>query len=146
MATLLETLAAPAKRPAVVADCERLVDDEVASKGGLGGIAIKAAYRLVKGFKPGFVHNVVDGMLDDFCNNLQPLVDEARAQNRPIGAHFNQQRSRVADALLATTDARAQRSNLAAIKATYEKLRGSAKKQVEEGVPRLGALVERHAG
>jgi hypothetical protein len=145
MATLLETLTIPAKRPAVVADCERLVDDEVAAKGGLSGIAIKAAYKLVKGFKPGFVHSVVDGMLDDFCKNLQPLVDEARAQNRPIGAYFDQQRSRVADALLATTDARAQRSKLAAIKSAYEKLRGSAKKQVEEAVPRLGALLERHA-
>lgn len=145
MATLLESLASPAKRPAVIADSERLVDDEVAARGGLSGIAIKAAYKLVKGFKPGFVHSVIDGMLDDFCKNLQPLVDEARAQNRPIGAYFDQNRSRVADALLATTDARAQRSKLAAIKAAYEKLRGSAKKQVEEAVPRLGALLERHA-
>jgi hypothetical protein len=146
MATLLETLAAPAKRPAVVADCERLIDEEVASKGGLTGFAIKAAYKMVKGFKPGFVHNVADGMLDDFCRNLQPLIDEARAQNRPIKTFFDGQRGRVADALLAATDARAQRSRLAAIKAAYEKLRGTAKKQVEEAVPRLGALVERHTG
>jgi hypothetical protein len=32
------------------------------------------------------------------------------------------------------------------VKATYERLRGTAKKNVEAAVPRLGRLIEKHAG
>jgi hypothetical protein len=32
------------------------------------------------------------------------------------------------------------------VKGTYDKLRGTAKKNVEAAVPRLGKLIERHAG
>lgn len=143
MATLLETLAAPPHRRDVVADCVTLVDEEVASKGGLSGMAIKAGYKVVKGFKPGFVAEAVDGFLDDFCRALQPVVDDARAQNKPIGAFFTGNRDRVAEALLGITDARAQRSKLLAIKKAYDGLRGMAKKNVEEAVPRVGALIEK---
>ena len=46
--------------------------------------------------------------------------------------------------MLAVTDAQAGRAQRAVIKSTYEKLRPSAKKQVEAAVPRLGALLDRH--
>jgi hypothetical protein len=144
MANLLEILGAPAVRPAVIQECATLIDQEVASKGGVSGMVIKGGYKIVKSFKPGFVPDAVDGLLDDFCKNLQPLVDEAHTKNQPVDAFFNANKSRVADALLAITDARAQRSKLASIKSAYEKLRPMAKKNVEEAVPRLGALVQRH--
>ncbi len=146
MATLLETLGAQPKRAQVVADCVTLIDQEVADRSGLSGLAIKAGYKVVKSFKPGFISDSVDGLLDAFCQALQPLVDEARGQGKPISTFFSANPGRVAEALLAVTDARAQRSKLAAIKAAYEKLRGMAKKNVEEAVPRLAALVEKHGG
>ncbi len=146
MANLLEILAAPANRPTVIQECVTIIDQEVDAKGGLTGLAIKGGYKLVKSFKPGFVGQAVDGLLDDFCKNLQPLVDEAHGKNQAVGAFFGANRSRVADALLAITDARAQRSKLAAIKGAYEKLRGMAKKNVEDAVPRLAGLIEKHGG
>ena len=145
MPTLLETLAKPPKRATVCADCVRLVDEEVHSKGGLSGLAIKGAYKLVKGFKPGFVPEIVDAMLDDFCKNLQPIVDDARAQNRAISAFFTANPSRVADALLAITDERAKRSSHGSVRSAYERLRGVAKRNVEEAAPRVGTVIERHA-
>jgi hypothetical protein len=145
MATLIENLGAPNKRPSVVAECVRLVDDEVASKGGISGIAVKTGYRVIKGLKPGFVSDAVDALLDDFCTRLQPLVDEAKAQGKPIGAYFLRERSRVAEALLAITDERAQHSKHAAVKGAYEKLRGLAKRNVEDAVPRIAALLDRQA-
>jgi hypothetical protein len=144
MANLLEVLAAPEKRPAVIQECVALIDAEVADRGGLSGIAIKGGYKLVKSFKPGFVPDSVDGLLDDFCKNLQPLVDEAHQKNQAVRSYLESNRSRAADALLAITDARAAKSKLAGIKSAYEKLRGMAKKNVEEAVPRLAALLERH--
>ena len=55
MSTLAEVLLVPGKRPKVVDDCVRIVDEEVDSKGGLSGLAIKGAYALVKAVKPGFI-------------------------------------------------------------------------------------------
>lgn len=145
MPTLLENFSAPQKRQAAIADSVTLIDQEVDSKGGLTGIAIKGAYKLVKGFKPGFVPEVVDALLDDFARNLQPVIDDARAQGKPIGQFFSANRSRVADALLAITDDRASRSKHGSLRTAYERLRGTAKKQVEEAVPRVGAMIEKHA-
>ena len=52
--------------------------------------------------------------------------------------------TRVADALLTITDDKAKRSKSGMVKGTYEKLRGSAKKNVEAAVPRIGAMIEKH--
>lgn len=145
MATLLETFGAQPKRGAVVADCVTLIDEEVAGKGGLSGIAIKAGYKVVKSFKPGFVAEAVDGFLDAFAGALQPIVDDAKAQSKPISSAFSANPGRVAEALLAITDARAQKSKLAVIKGAYDRLRSTAKKHVEEAVPRVGRLIEKHA-
>jgi len=77
---------------------------------------------------------------------LQPIVDEAHAGQRPIGLFFNAQSDRVAEALLSITDRRARNSNLLGVKTTYEQLRGVAKRNVVEAIPRVAALIERHAG
>ena len=53
--------------------------------------------------------------------------------------------SRVADSLLAVTDRKSQKAKSQVVKSTYEKLRPSAKKQVEAACPRLAGLLERHA-
>lgn len=145
MATLRELFGGKDKRPAVIADALRVLDAEVADKGGLGGIAIKAAYSLVKGISPDFLRQVVDHLLDDFLDALDPLYQEALGRNVPPGRHLRAQPGRVADALLAITDARATRAQNPMVKKTYEKLRSGAKKHVEAAVPRLGEMLERHA-
>ena len=61
-----------------------------------------------------------------------------------MAAHFSANASRAADALLTITDTKASHSKSGLVKGTYEKLRGSAKKNVESAVPRLGALIARH--
>jgi hypothetical protein len=146
MATLRELLGGPEKRNAVVDDSLRVLDAEVDDKSGLGGLAIKTAYKVVKGVSPGFLREVVDHLLDDFLNALDPLYQEAVSQGVPPRKHLESNPSRVADALLGITDARAKRAKNQLVKSTYDKLRSSAKKHVEASVPRLGGLFERHAG
>ena len=146
MATLAEVLTSDAKKAAVVDDCCTLIDEEVADKGGLSGLAIKAGYGAVKGVKPGFIKHVVGDLLPEFAKVLEPVYAEAKSTNRPVAAFFSSNSGRVADALLSITDAKAQRSNSGVVKGTYDKLRGMAKKNVESAVPRLGRLIERHAG
>ncbi len=144
MPTLQESLAGEAQRSNVITDCENLIQQEVDSKSGLSGIAIKTAFKVVKNVKPGFIRNVIDGLLDDFCAKLQPIVDESQAQQKPVSTFFADNRGRVADALLSITDEKAQKTKYTAIKATYEKLRGSAKKNVEAAAPRVGSMIEKY--
>ena len=145
MPNLRELLGGKEKRPALVADALRVLDLEVEDKGGLGGIAIKTAYKLVKGISPDFLRQVVNHLLDDFLDALDPLYQEAVSRQVRPSAHLRAQPGRVADALLAITDARAARAQNPMVKKTYEKLRAGAKKHVEAAVPRLGDLFERHA-
>ncbi len=145
MASLQELLGAGDKRAALVDDALRVLDAEVEDKSGLSGIAVKTAFKLVKGISPGFLREVVDHLLDDFLSALDPIYQEALSRGVPPRQQLLQNPARVADALLGITDARAQRAKNQLVKATYEKLRGQAKKHVEAAVPRLGELFERHA-
>jgi hypothetical protein len=146
MATLAEVLTSDAKKAAVVDDCCTLIDEEVADKGGLSGLAIKAGYSAVKGIKPGFIKHVVTDLLPEFAKVLEPVYAEAKSKNQAVATFFVSNSGRVADALLSITDAKAHKSKSGVVKGTYDKLRGAAKKNVEAAVPRLGKLVERHAG
>ena len=144
MANLPELLTSD-KKDHVVDDCCSLIDAEVKDKGGISGLAIKAGYGAVKGVKPGFIRNVVSDLLPEFATALDPIWQDAKKDNKPIAPYFASNSARVADALLAITDAKAQRSKSGVVKGTYEKLRGSAKKNVEAAVPRLAEMVQKYA-
>jgi N-acetyl-beta-hexosaminidase len=144
MASLKTLLGEGETRAKVVQDCVELIDSEVKDKGGLSGMAIKAGYAVVNGMKPSFVSEAVNHMLDDFADKLDPTYQEAKAAGKPVAAHFDATRSKVADALLAITDEKAKRAKSAAVVKTYEKLRGTAKGHVEAAMPRLGRLVEKY--
>jgi hypothetical protein len=146
MATLVELLGAPAKRGAIVDDALHVLDAEVDSKGGLGGIAIKTAFKVVKGVSPDFLRSAVDHMLDDFLGVLDPIYQEALQRGIDPRQHLVSNPSRVADQLLSITDGRAARAKNQMVKKTYEKLREGAKKHVEAAVPRLGDMFGRHVG
>ncbi|WP_437677663.1 DUF6918 family protein [Sorangium sp. So ce131] len=141
---LSETLLDESKKSQVVADCCKLVDEEVASKGGLSGIAVKAGYKAVKGIKPGFIAQVVEKLLPEFAKKLDPLWTEATQSGNP-SSFLSSNRARVADALLSITDEKAKASTSGVVRSTYDTLRGSAKKNVEEAVPRLAQLIQKYA-
>jgi hypothetical protein len=144
MPTLPEVLTSESNKGRVVEDCCALIDAEVKDKGGISGLAIKAGYGAIKGVKPGFVKNVVSDLLPEFARALDPFYQEAKTSGRPVADFFASHSDRVAEALLAITDAKAQKSKNGLVKGTYDKLRGTAKKNVEAAVPRLGKMVESH--
>ena len=143
--SLSQVLNDETKKPVVVDDCCTLIDAEVSEKGGISGLAIKAGYKVIKGVKPGFVKQVVIDLLPEFTAALDPIYDEAKTKEKPVADFFASNSERVADALLAITDAKAAKSKSGVVKATYDKLRGTAKKNVEAAVPRLGKMIEKHA-
>lgn len=140
--TLTERLLSDkSKRPRLLTDCERLIEEEVSSKGGLTGLAIKGAYKIVSALKPGVIREVMDGLLDDFVKRLEPLYAQHRAANgepRAFGEFLNKRKGEVADALLGITDDRAKVAKNATMKSAYERLRPQGKKHVEDAIPRVG--------
>lgn len=141
-------LADASKRPRLLDDCVRLIDAEVDSKGGLSGLAIKGAYKIVQAVKPGFVREAMDHLLDDFVKRLEPFYAQHKAANGDDPKKFTDFMSKrpgdVADALLGITDDRASKAKNPNIKATYNKLRPQAKKHVEEAIPRVGRTLTPH--
>lgn len=143
--TLLSQVKAPGKRAALIADAEKVLDAEVSDKSGLTGIAIKTAFKLIKGVRPGFIPDVIEHLLDDFLAQVEPLYQRAIAQGLSPGALLEKEKSTVASALLSVTDKKAGRANSELVKKTYEKLRPTAQKHVEVATPRLAKLLDRHA-
>ena len=141
MSSLVTALQNDANKDTIVDDCLALIDTEVKGK----GLLIKGGYKTVKGFKPGFVRNVVRDLLPQFAAALEPIHQEAQGAGADTKAHFVANRERAADALLAITDEKAQRSTNKVVKSAYKRLRGSAKKNVADAIPALAELIDKHA-
>lgn len=137
----------PSKRPAILADCVRLIDDEVSRKGGLSGVAIKGGYKVVGKIKPGIFREAMDSLLDSFVDRLEPFWAEHRkagGDENDFPAFLSKRSDPVADALLSITDARAARANNKTIKKAYEKLRPKGKDHVREAVPGVARTLSKH--
>ncbi len=141
---LTEVLNDETTRAQIIEDVVRLVDGEVGKQRGISGVAVKAGYKLVQGVKPGFVRNVVGALLPEFATALEPIREQALSQGQSVSSYFQAHAPQIAEALLAVTDRKAQRSEHGSVKGAYSKLRGSARKNVESAVPGLGAIVEKY--
>jgi hypothetical protein len=130
----------------VINDAQRLLDDEVASKGGLTGLAIKGAFKVVQGVRPGMVRDVIDGLLDDFSARLDRFYQDhgTKGAGKSLPDYFTSRRGEVADALLGITDDRAKVTRHGTPKKAYEGLRPKAREHVEAAVPGIGRLVDKH--
>jgi len=143
--TLSEQITVDPTRPRVIAECVTLIDAEVKSKGGFGGVAIRGAYATIKAIKRGFVPDVVDALLDDWVAQLESYYQAWQAGAGTSFSEYVTARSDdVAEDLLKVTDERAANTKHGTARKAYTKMRSSAKKHVAEAVPKLGALLERH--
>ena len=146
MGTLSELVSEPAKRKQLIEEAQKTVDQEVSEKGGLGGMAIKAAYAMAKGVAPGIMPKILDNLANDFMDALQPFYDEAKSKSVDLKAMLANRAPEAANALLAITDGRAAKESGGALKKGYEKLRPTAQKHVEQAIPRLAGLISKIAG
>ena len=149
MATLQEMLLAPGIRPTVVADCEDLVTNQVAELSGVTGAAIKLAYNTVRRFDSDHIHAMVETILPNVADALQPYWAQFTAQYTPSSGDFGgflaARDEEVAEALLAITDRRRDNSNRPTIVKAYNTIRGRASKQVKAALPALGLLIQKYA-
>jgi hypothetical protein len=146
MATLSDAMLRPDVFPHVVADCQALVDNEVAAKGGLSGTALKVAYKAVKSFAPGYYETALKNMVPLFVDRLEPYWINFQASG---GGHFGDylasRGQQVAESLLSVTDQMASTSHRAMVVKAYNGVRGGAAKNIEVALPNLGAMIQKYA-
>lgn len=146
-ATLQEILLAPEAQPAVVDDCTTLIDREVGDMSGLSGGAVKLAYKAVNSALPGHVRRTVESLLPEMAAQLEPFwADFTTSGGAEFGDYLAKRGDEVAQALLSITDARAEASSRQVVIKAYRSVRGSAAKHVQAALPRVGELVQKHAG
>jgi len=142
---LSEKIDDPTIRANLVTDCAKLMDEQVSAKGGLSGLALKAAYGVVKGIEPGYIPGAIQRLLPEALTALEPIWAEGLQSGDPV-QYLTDNRSRTADMLLSITDHRIEQSRNGAVRASYGKLRKSVKTDVEEAVPGLAKIIGTHMG
>lgn len=142
--TLREALADPTRRERVVLDGVRVVDEEVAAKRGLSGVALRAGYAAFCKVKPGITRAAVERLLPHMTEAIDRHWASACASGDPR-RWFREHAGAVADDLLAVTDGLADRATNRVLVRLYRSLRGAAREHVISSVPRIPELVERHA-
>lgn len=137
-----------ADRDEVVADVVTLIDEEVARKGGLSGVALKGGYKVVKRMKGGrMIDDAADNLLDPFALALDPMYADYLEDERyaTFEDYLADHRDEATEALLSITDERADSADHKVLKKTYRKLRGQAEKHVKEALPATGRLIDKYA-
>ena len=145
MGSLVEAIKDDKKRRAVVDDCVALIDAEVADKGGLSGMGVKAAFKAVKSLRPGMIPMAMNHLLDDFAARVDPFWQECQAKGEDPRRFFERRKSDVANALLSITDDRAKKSDHGTLVKAYQSLRPKAVEYIGDAMPRLADLIKKHA-
>lgn len=140
---LSEGLSDPNKKNMVVADCTKLIDEQVAAMKGVSGLALKAGYTAVRGLAPNYCAQAIAGLLPETFAALDPIWSEGIQTGDPV-KHLSQNRDRTADAVLGVTDEKIEKSKNTTVKGVYNRLRNSAKKHVEDAIPNLALIVDNY--
>jgi hypothetical protein len=143
--TLQQMLLTPDRQPHVVADCQSLVDQELASK-GIAATPLKVAYKAVTAFAPGYYQETINNMLPSVAYQLEPFwADFCVSGGSEFGDYLVKRSGEVTEALLSITDNMAGESQRPTIVKAYKAVRGSAGKNIEAALPNLGAMVQKYA-
>ena len=142
MGKLTALLEEESRREDLVAD---VVEDHIAQRTGLRGVALRAAIAAVHRKLPDAIPRSVRRLLPDFTAALEPMHARSRGAT---GAEFakilKRDRAQVAAAVLAIADARAAASTSAALKAFYARFRSTVEREAEALVPGLADVLAKH--
>lgn len=145
-ATLQEILLTPDAWPHVIADCQKLIQQEVSGKSGVSGTAVKLAYKTANTFASGYLQSTVESLLPDLVTQLEPYWEDFSASGASgFGDYLVKRGDEVSEALLSVSDARAKMSDRPVIIKAYGAVRGGAAKHVMAALPNVGSLVQKYA-
>lgn len=131
-------------RAKIADECAQLIDQQVAAKKGLSGVALKTAYRAIKGLGAGYIPKALRNLMPQVLEAMDPMWDAGLAAGDPV-AHLSQNSSETADVLLGVTDTKISKARNKVVVATYKKVRNSIKDDVEAAVPGLAQIFGSYA-
>lgn len=144
MAPLQDLLLTTENGPRLIADTQALVDGEISSK-GITAAPLKAAYKVVTTFAPGYYQEAVTSMLPGMVYQLEPYwADFTTSGGADFGDYLAKRGPEVSESLLAVTDDMAEKSGRATVVKAYKLVRGGAGKNIEAALPALGAMVQKY--
>ena len=147
MPTLQDILLTPENKPHVIDDCLTLIDQEVKTKSGVSGTAVKLAYKTANAFASGYLRGMVELLAPDMIIELEPFWADFTASGAgDFGDYLVKHGDEVSESLLSVTDERAKMSDRPVIIKAYGTVRGGAAKHITAALPNVGALAEKYAG
>lgn len=142
---LSDILLAEDYRSTVVTQITDVVEAQIAKRKGLSGAGVRTALKMAKANRPDILPIVINRLLPDFCEALEPYFQAFLQSDETDFPRFVSQREeQVQEAMLSVTDARAEHSQNKTFKKMYRQLRGTAAEEVRVILPRLAALVQAH--
>jgi hypothetical protein len=127
----------------IAEDCAQLIDEQVAAKKGVSGLAIKTAYRALKGLGHSYISRAIQGLLPQALEAVDPLWVEGVQAGNPVD-YLSQNREQTADVLLGVTDAKISNAQNKIVIAAYKQVRKSVRGDVAEAVPGLAQIISQY--
>lgn len=141
--SLGDKIQAPETKASMAAECATLLDEQVASKNGISGLTVKAAYRALKGIGPTYVPRALQRLLPKALEALDPLWEQGEEKGEPV-EFLSSNRVEAAEALLTMTDGVVSTSKNKIVVAAYKQVRKSLKGDVETAIPGFAEIIQRH--
>ncbi len=126
----------------LVAACVQLIEQHVARRGGLKGLALKAGLSMTTAARPDILPRAMARLLPEFAVALDPLYQKFMLGNTSdFAAFLVAHRKSATTALLDVADRKISESPNAAAKSVYARLRGGAEAEVDAMLPALAAVL-----
>jgi hypothetical protein len=147
MKSLKEIIEDPNVSQSVLTDGLRVLDEEIAKRSGIGGMAIKGAYKVVKNVQGGrTLRRGVELLMPEFIDKLDPYYTrfQEEGKGKTWEEYLRPHYATLADELLGVTDRKIQGTDNRAVRGAYDKLRPKARKEVIASLPALARMMERY--
>lgn len=147
MSELREKLLSEPTHGQLTAACVDLVEDHIRQRRGWKGTAMRAGLALLNSVRDDAVRLGVERLLPEFVDTLAPHYRRwLREHDEPFSEYLLANADQVADALVRVADQRVASSGNAGVRTAYQALRRFAHDEVGNTLPRVGHLIEQHAG
>ncbi|WJY90880.1 hypothetical protein CFAEC_00045 [Corynebacterium faecale] len=144
--TSLKNLLVDTGFDAAVSDMATFISTTVDKQSGLTGMALKGAMAAATKVDSNIVSKGSRRVLPEMADSLDPLWQEHTAGGgTDFGAHLADNKDRALDAILSVADRNAENINVPGLSKVYKGVRGKAAKVIEQELPAIGQLVEKHA-
>lgn len=145
MPTLADRLLVTERRQTLIERCVALVEHQVDAQSTMRRLGLKAGIAVLNAIKPNALHLVVNDLLREFTNALDPLYQQFnQASGRDFSEFLQHHPDEAVSALIAVTDRRAARLGNATVRKVYSRLRPTAEHEVRSALPGLSQILAAH--